>query len=297
VPISLLTTFVPIEEAVKTITRRTAVASPMNSAGWGEMERGLRRDAFWSATVEHAKFLSSAQEKLLQSIRGERARLDNGETVNMDQGRFVKDMRSLVQGARSSGELPAGPSATPLQDIGSSTRLRLFYDMQTRMAQGEARWRRQQDPDVLNMWPAQELTRSSAAQPRPDAYWEGRWLQAAQDSGDDAAGTLMDETGRFVALKTSGIWEALSVFRVPWPPFDYGSQRRLRNVARDEAVELGLLQEETTLEPIDQKFDRDLEASTANMSPEAVDGLRQAFGDQIELVGNIVRWVMGGKAA
>jgi len=293
---ALLTTFVPIEDAVKALERRTPVASALKSAGWGEMARGLRRDAFWSAGVEHAKFLSTAQEKLLQSIKGERVRLAGGE-ANMDQGRFVKDMRSLVQGARSTGELPAGPSATPLQDIGSSTRLRLIYDMQTRMAQGEARWRRQQDPDVLNMWPAQELTRSSAAQPRPDAYWEGRWLQAAQDSGDDAAGTLMDETGRFVALKTSGIWEALSVFGVPWPPFDYGSQRRLRNVARDEAVELGLLQEETTLEPIDQKFDRDLEASTANMSPEAVDGLLQAFGDQIELVGNIVRWVMGGKAA
>jgi hypothetical protein len=293
--LDLLTTFIPIEEAVKTLTRRTPIASPLRSAGWGEMARGLRRDAFWSAGVEHAKFLSTAQEKLLQSLRGERVRLAGGD-ANMDQGRFIKDMRRLVQGARSSGELPAGAGPTPLQDVGSATRLRLIYDMQTRMAQGEARWRRQQDPDVLNMWPAQELTRSSAAHPRPDSYWENRWLQAAQDSGDVVAGTLLDETGRFVALKTSQIWEKFSVFGVPWAPFDYGSQRRLRNVDRDEAVELGLLQAQATLEPVEEQFDRDLEASARELTPEVRQQMKTVFGDLIDITETIVKWV-GGKAA
>lgn len=292
----LITTFIPIEDAVRTLARRAPIAVGLKSDGWGKMALGLRRDAFWSAGVEHAKFLSAAQEKLLQSLQGERVRLSGGE-ANMDQGRFVKDMRILVQGARSSGELPPGTGPTPIQDIGSSTRLRLIYDMQTRMAQGEARWRRQQNPDVLNMWPAQELMRSSAATPRPDAYWEQRWLQAAEDSGDTAAGTLLDETGRFAALKTSPIWVSLSAFGVPWAPFDYGSQRRLRNIDRDQAVDLGLLKEDATLEPIEQQFDRTMEASTENLSPEVVDGLMQTFGDQIELIGNVVRWVTGGKAA
>jgi hypothetical protein len=164
---ALLTTFVPIEDAVKALERRTPVASALKSAGWGEMARGLRRDAFWSAGVEHAKFLSTAQEKLLQSIKGERVRLAGGE-ANMDQGRFVKDMRSLVQGARSTGELPAGPSATPLQDIGSSTRLRLIYDMQTQSAAAYANWKTGQDEDILQAFPAQEFRRvESRIEPRP----------------------------------------------------------------------------------------------------------------------------------
>jgi hypothetical protein len=39
---ALLTTFVPIEDAVKALERRTPVASALKSAGWGEMARGFR---------------------------------------------------------------------------------------------------------------------------------------------------------------------------------------------------------------------------------------------------------------
>jgi len=278
----------PIEAAVEAFARRSGVASPLRSAGWDEMAVGLRQKAFWSAGVEHARFISAAQEKLLSAIRDEKVRLDNGETVNMDQSRFVRDMRRLVQGARSTGELPPGAPPTALQDIGDATRLRLIYDMNTRMAQGEARWRRQQDPDVLNLWPAQELMPSSASKPRTD--WEDRWLQAAQEAGDTLAGTIADDTGRLVALKTSDIWVALSRFGVPWPPFDYGSQRRLRNVDRAEAIELKLLTADQEMEPVEEKFDQELEASTKNIAPDVLVELETLFGDQLEIIGDVLRW-------
>jgi hypothetical protein len=278
----------PIEAAVAAFARRTGVASPLRSAGWAEMAVGLRQQAFWSAGVEYARFLSAAQGKLLSAIKDEKVRLDNGKTVNMDRSRFVRDMRRLVLGARDAGELPPGTGKTALTDIGDATRLRLIYDMNTRMAQGEARWRRQQDPDVLNMWPAQELMSSSAAHPRED--WLDRWLKAAQDSGDSLAGTLADESGRLVALKTSGIWVALSRFGVPWPPFDYGSQRRLRNLTRAEAIELGLLEADQELDPVEEQFDRDLQASAQNITPEVRQAMQSVFGGQIEVDGDTVRW-------
>lgn len=285
---TLATTPNPIEAAVSAFSRRAGVAAPLRSAGWDEMATGLRQQAYWSAGVEHARFLSQSRAKLLQALSGQRKLLDSGESVNMDRSRFVRDMRRLVQGARSSGQLPAGAGPNPLTDIGDATRLRLVYDMNTRMAQGEARWRRQQDPDVLNMWPAQELMPSSATHPRTD--WEERWFSAAQESGDIKAGEVLDETGRMVALKTSGIWVALSRFGVPWPPFDYGSQRRLRSVDRDEAVELGLLEADSELQPVDEQFDRNLAASVKDIDPETRQALKSVFLDQIEIDGDTVTW-------
>jgi hypothetical protein len=87
-----------------------------------------------------------------------------------------------------------------------------------------------------------------------------------------------------VALKTDPVWVALSRFGVPWPPFDFGSGMILRNVARAEALSLGLLKEDDVLEADpDPAFNAGLAASMQNISKSVSAGLKNLLGDRISL--------------
>lgn len=85
--------------------------------------------------------------------------------------------------------------------------------------------------------------------PVPGEDWPSRWRAAAQESGDDNAARILQETGRMIALKSSGIWQALGngaggyddALGNPFPPFAVDSGMWTDNTSRKEAVELGLL--------------------------------------------------------
>lgn len=274
----------PLAEAVARLDARTPVGSVLRSAEWAELPRQLQQSAHLSAGVEWARFLSESKGLLSKSISLTREQLGNGKTALIDRSSFIGDMRRVVAGGRASGAIAAPDAPGTLTDIGSRVRLGLIFDMQTRSAHGYTEWKSGQDSDLLNLWPAQELLPSTARQPRGD--WDARW-QAAGDSVN-WEGALRD---RMVALKTSPIWAALSRFGVPWTPFDFGSTRQLRDVARAQAIEWGLIAETTQLQPQDQAFDAELQAEVTNIDPDLLNDLLKVFGNQVQLVGNVVKWV------
>ena len=114
-----------------------------------------------------------------------------------------------------------------------------------------AKYSRGQDSDALYMYPAQEFLR---VEPRrvPRTDWQTRWRAA----GGKIYG------GRMVALKSSPVWQNLSRFDRPYPPYDFGSGMGVEDVDRDEAIELGLLPKD---EPVDEipDFDDALEAEVS----------------------------------
>jgi len=61
-----------------------------------------------------------------------------------------------------------------------------------------------------------------------------------------------------VALKSSGIWQALGDFEDglgnPYPPFAFNSGMILQDVERDEAVKLGVIDELAVIEPRNLDF-------------------------------------------
>ena len=92
--------------------------------------------------------------------------------------------------------------------------------------------------------------------PVPDDDWPSRWQEAGESCGDDDwlpwEGDA--QTGRGVALKSSGIWQALGDLRAdslgnPFPPFAFNSGFKCGPVSRAETIELGLIDPNDEVNP------------------------------------------------
>jgi len=128
-----------------------------------------------------------------------------------------------------------------LRNPASIRRLDLILDTQTQMASSVARLSEQTDA-TMNLFPAWELTRlETRAIPRAD--WMQRWRAAGSSVG--WKGALQD---RFIALKTSPIWQAIGngvggfndTLGNPYPPFAYSSGMDWLDVSLEECERLGL---------------------------------------------------------
>lgn len=270
-PLELTSTALP--EAVKKLGARTPIASVLRSDEWAEMPVALRERAQFSAGVESARFLQTVQDKLLHVVQLQREKVARGEAfVNRDS--FIADARQI---ARSEG---IGTGAGDITDVQSSARLGLIYDMQTQQARNFASWKISQDRDVLDAFPAQELIRVESRRMHRD--WRSRWAAAG---GQTSA-------GRMVALKTDPIWENISAFGTPWPPFDWGSGMGLRDVSRQEAVAIGLIEATERLEPSDAAFNESLAdgVNIADIAEPFVAALKKIFGSKITVQDNKLAW-------
>ncbi len=142
---------------------------------------------------------------------------------------------------------------------GFQERIDFAVKTSTEVARGAGRFVRDlDDTDVLPAW---ELVRQyDRKEPR---LWRGdegtedkslgsgfasRWYQAAQISGDVDAARMLIEHDRMIALKSSGIWQALGSefddsLGNPFPPFAFNSGMEVDEISHKECVDLGLLDE------------------------------------------------------
>jgi hypothetical protein len=244
----------------------------------------LRERAFFSSKVESARFLESAQQKALASVRDARVALQRADgkpaEALMTRDRFISQMRRIAQ---DEGLGPTGPRE--IEDVRGAGRLGLIYDMAEKSAYGYAQRKVGLDPNVLNAFPAQRLVR--AVMRREPRDWDARWQEAGAAVGWQGAAQ-----GDMVALKTSPIWTALSRFDVPWPPFDFGSGMGLRDVRRSEAEALGLVVPGQQLSgaDADQDLNAGLEASVSDLSQDKLSWLLGQFRDRVSLVAGKLRW-------
>ena len=272
-------------EATGIFGGRAAVPSSMSAEQWGAMPIGVRERAFWSAKVAHAQHVSDLKAACLDSLEGARRRVRDlkmhhwtpeelevevdpethlpspgsgvkrGDlTVLMSREDIVGEMRAR---ALERGLTPTGPR--PMEDIADESRLRLIGQMAEDTARERARFERNNDPDILFEWPAQELIREEAREKPRD--WAARWRAAADDVGWEGVA----RSGEWIARKDSPIWVALSAFGQPFPPFDYNSGMGVRYVDRDRAVELGLVAEDEEIANPGERFQEQLGASVQGM--------------------------------
>jgi hypothetical protein len=96
--------------------------------------------------------------------------------------------------------------------------------------------------------------------------------------------------GRMIALKSDPIWESISAFGTPYPPFDFNSGMWVRDVDRGEAISLGLLDEGEAAQPVVENFNARLESSVKNLAPELVDSLKRSFGDKVAIEDGTIHW-------
>lgn len=120
------------------------------------------------------------------------------------------------------------------------------------------------DPVRVDEFPALELLRvydrevprgeklvKGAYVPDPENSHEERWEAACEAAGDDDALEAYKSSGRMVALKDSGVWQALGdgaggyddALGNPFAPFWFNTGYDTEEVARADAEELGLLEE------------------------------------------------------
>ena len=184
----------------------------------------LRRSVF-SARMESARYLARIREVCAQVSEG---------SINQATAR-ARLLETLSQMGHS--PLDGGGLTNPA----SIRRLNLIIDTQRQMAASVSRIQTQ-TPGTLAAYPAWELTRLVDKHvPRED--WPARWRNAGESIGWE--GALKD---RFIALKTSPIWQALGdgaggfrdTLGNPYPPFAYSSGMAWVAVGRETCERLGL---------------------------------------------------------
>ena len=263
----------PFAQAVEKLSASTPIGSILKTAEWVLLPLELRESAFFSATIENAKWLEAAQAKILAAVSQARG----PEGALMDRSVFIAEMRKL---GTELGLRPTDPGKVDtLQDPLSTRRLRLIFDIQTSRAAGHAEWKMGNDADYLDAFPAQELVRKEER--KAHRVWLKRW--------EAAGGGIY--SGRMVALKTDDVWTRISRFGTPWPPFDFQSGMGLVELDRAEAEDLGLLSPEHVMEPQPLPFTENMQADVSSMSPRYVAGLKAIFGDQVAIADGKALWV------
>lgn len=260
-----------LTEAVRKLSSKSPVASRLTSAEWERVPLEIRERAQFSARVESARVLQAIQDKLMSRISLARESAAGGAAL-VDRSSFIGDLRAIVQ------QEGLGTGTGTVTDLSSRRRLGLIFDMQTRQAQNYAKHKAGMDPDVLDAAPAQELIR--VRQARAPRDWKRRW--------QDAGGRLID--GRMIALKTDPVWERISRFGTPYPPFDYGSGMGLKNIRRREAEKLGLIEPGQKITPAETPFNADLSASVKSLDPAIEQRLGSYFGDQVKNEDGRIKW-------
>ena len=240
---------VPFREALESREVRTVLPTELRTRLLDEIAPELRERAMFSAGVTSAEKLQDMDDLIGQLLEG---KIDRATARTELKRRF--------------GTLGAEVDETDLTDLRSDARLNLILDTNVDQAFGYGSWAQGQDEAILDQWPAQELFR--AIQSRVPRDWSQRWA--------DAGGRFYG--GRMIALKNDPIWAELSRFGTPYPPFDFNSGMDVRDIDRDEAIALGLIDRDTRIQPQSRGFAEDLQATPAVRSQ----GLRSALADLLQ---------------
>ena len=182
---------------------------------------------------------------------------------------------ALKQHLAEIGYAPAEGKAGGLTDLSSDRRLNLIIDTNIKMAHGYGNYAQMQDPDLLDVWPCQELIRVEERDKKRNwAGMSGIWRSA----GGQSFG------GRMIARKDDPIWTRISAFGTPYPPFDFGSGMGVRDVSRSEAEALGVIKRSTVVAQKKVGFNDTVETPV----PQGISkGLAQALFDAFKGIAKI----------
>lgn len=267
---------IPFREALESRAVKALLPTDASAAELAQLAPEILERATFSARTANASHLARIDSVIRAILDPDGA--GPGQSVNTARAREL-----LTQSLKSIGYSPdqVGAAAGSLRDLGSEQRLNLIVDMNVGLARGYGQWMQGQDGAVLDQWPAQELVRLEERKEKRD--WIARW---------QGAGGRIFPGGRMVALKNDPVWERLSAFGLPYPPFDYGSGMGVEDVDRTTAVALGLIDDDTQIEPETRGFADDLAAdvSAFDRQSELFRSIIAALGDQVEFEGNVLKF-------
>lgn len=262
--------------AAELILKKALVASKLDSKEWNQVQAAFRNRAFFSSQVAQANIIQAMRQRVSEYAR---------------RGVDISEARKLMRAdlKRMDYKPESGKEGT-IKDLFSKARLDVVMKHNLDQARGMIQRASGMSPGAFAAFPAQEFKRTHERQAERKG-WPERWRKA----GGKVYG------GRMIALKTDPVWERLSVFGNPFPPFDWGSGMGVIDVDRKTAIELGLvsdekLREETaalrSAKPEAAKFNDNLQATVPNLRRDSLCGqiLLRNFGDQVAIENSVVSW-------
>lgn len=231
------------------ILRKNLVTHPdLTSDDWASISTGIKDRAFFSSRVESVRFLDVCRTRIAELLDGAR----NQDDAITSRAQVVSD---IMRAARESG---IATGTGKLTDPGSVSRANVIIDTNAGMAAGYTAAIQSNTLGARLAFPAQELIRIEERQvPR---NWSARWI---------AAGGQLYQ-GRMIALKEDPVWTKISRFGTPYPPFDFNSGMGVEDVSYEEAVELGVIQddykppEKSPMKAFNEKLEADCEFKSDN---------------------------------
>jgi hypothetical protein len=248
----------PFESALQALARRGVLPTSLGSSDLSALGANFHRQNFVSAKTLLTDLLDAYKEKVgtvlnpVDISRPDRV-TESNPAGRVQVGTDLATARLQIRELQAKlGYTPDPDAAGSLTDLSSDARINLVLRTNTQLAQGAGNFIRSNDPALLDLWPAQELYRLEARDKVRD--WEQRWMEAAGYASDPAAAAALQAHGRMVALKSSGIWQALGdswddSLGNPYPPFAFGSGMWTREISRDEAEQFGLITSEQEARP------------------------------------------------
>ena len=255
------------------ILQKALVGSKLDSSQWNQIQAGFRNRAFFSSRVAQVNILAAMRDKVREYSEGE-------TDISKIRMKIREDLQTLKYD-------PQGDRGT-IHDLFSQARLDVIIKTNVAQARGYMQFAEGMSPGAFAAFPAQEFTRiAHRRNQRQD--WPRRWVKA----GGKTYG------GRMIALKDDPVWERLSVFGNPFPPFDWGSGMGVLDVDRKTAIQLGLVSDEELRgktaalreKPLPD-FNRDMQATVPNLRSDSLCGkiLKREFGDQVVIENSVVHW-------
>jgi hypothetical protein len=162
-------------------------------------------------------------------------------------GNLAQARARIWEELRKMNYIPKENEKGTFKDFSNTERINSVIETATDAANGLQRFLT--DQTDVGEYPAWELLKMYDREV-PEDDWPNRWRTAAEAAGDDDALRVLEKTGRMVALKSSGIWQALGdgvgghddALGNSWPPFAVGSGFDVDGVPHNECVkELELL--------------------------------------------------------
>lgn len=273
----MLTEPKPFEEAVASIRGRRRLPTLLGSRDLEKLGPVLRRRALALARVSQVEILNRLDIRLKRLVSG--ASTGPGDYTN--PAAIRGELKQLIAEV---DYMPDPERVGTISDLRTDQRLNLIIDTESKLAQGRGQYAQASDPDSIAVFPCAELVRvESRRTPRgfvrrkdqlievEPEYWRRRWLVAGGQIYDD----------RMIARLDDPVWEKLSRFGLPHPPFDFNSGMGTKLIKRSEALRLGVIQKGDIVAPLPQETPADIAGvPIPEVGPQFLDTL-QRIGFQI----------------
>ena len=229
--------------AAEKILKKALVGSSLNSREWNLVQAGLRDRAFISSQVESMRILHAARRMVADRAGGQ-----------LSASEIRRDLRKVIS---STGYRPPEGKEGTLQNLYSKRRLDTIIKTNVEQARGYVRHLDGMKPGAFAAFPGQELIRVRERKEKRD--WATRWK--------NAGGQFYN--GRMIALRDDPIWERISVFGNPFPPFDWGSGMGVRAVSRRDCIALGVVTDNEVREKVQELKNEKHAAPGMNSPPDS----------------------------